>query len=625
METSKIVSLLLQKRACCTLLVAFVVVALFSPGLNGGFVFDDQHNVLKNPALYTYGLDHVSLLRAAMSFPEAPGLRAIPMLSFGLDYFFFDGFSPAGFKLTNIAIHALTFLVLAAFLRRLLIFLGYQEGGAYLLGGVFSLIWAIHPLNVSTVLYVVQRMQMLATLFLLLALWQYLKMRQAQIEGSSGWCQWGGVLFFWLMALLSKEDAILLPVYGFVLELFALRFQAARPVVRRVVSYGYLAVFCVGWMAFLFWFLPKNWHWGNYSGRNFNSYERLLTQGRVLVMYLGQIVYPSPDRMPFYYDNYEVSRAWLQPITTLGAWLLIAILAAGSWFLKGCRPLAALGIVWFLIGHAVTSNVIGLELVFEHRNYLPMLGVVLALGDVALFLYFGLKSNGRHLVIYAGFFVLLFILGFATWQRATVWGNSLGFAERMVEIAPKSSRAWVDLCRTYFELSQGKPQSIEFGKAIEACRRGGEEAGSFMAMTNGILLKATREGQDQSDWDRLLVRLPQFAMRPEDRAVPLSLINSYNQGVPLPVDGILAVVEVVDRNLGLTPGDYVIAARFVLDHTGKTGVAYAYIEKAVRVVPVDDPMLVALREYLRDKGFEGWEVHFSGLEEQGSGSTVGSN
>src|SRR5690606_20760975 len=114
----------------------------------------------------------------------------------------------------------------------------------------------------------------------------------------------------------------------------------------------------------------------------FSSIERLLTQGRVLCMYLWQALLPLPSHLPFYYDWLQPSRSVLQPWTTLPAWLLLFALLGMAWRLRLRRPLFALGVLLFFCGHFVTSNVIALELAFEHRNHFPLVGIVLAVGDL---------------------------------------------------------------------------------------------------------------------------------------------------------------------------------------------------------------------------------------------------
>src|SRR5690606_36265573 len=121
----------------------------------------------------------------------------------------------------------------------------------------------------------------------------------------------------WALALACKEDSALLPAYTLALELTVLRFRAAQPAIARGIRRTYLAAGLLGLAVFLFIVLPRYWSWDAYGGRDFSTPERLLTQARVLAMYLGQIAWPLPSRLPFYYDDLQPSRGLLQPWTTL--------------------------------------------------------------------------------------------------------------------------------------------------------------------------------------------------------------------------------------------------------------------------------------------------------------------
>ncbi len=100
------------------------------------------------------------------------------------------------------------------------------------------------------------------------------------------------------------------------------------------------------------------------------------------MMYLGQILLPLPSHMPFNYDQLTISRTLIEPLTTLPALLaVIALLAwAGLWRTR--RPVFACGVLLFFAGHLLTSTIIPVEMAFEHRNHLPLIGVLLALADL---------------------------------------------------------------------------------------------------------------------------------------------------------------------------------------------------------------------------------------------------
>lgn len=603
---------LLSIRVLVALLAALVMAALFFPGLGGGFIFDDKSNIVDNVSLYMLGLDHVSAWRAANSFPNGPGLRLLPMLSFGLDYFRTGSFDPAAFKTTNLGIHVITLLVLAGFLRGLLIAAGRGPAQAGWLGLAMALLWAVHPLQVSSVMYVVQRMQTLADLFLLLALWAYLCMRQAQREGRSYWRAGCCAAACWLLALASKEDAALLPAYTLLLELTVLGFATRNPVLAQGLKIGYAVLAVLGLLAYVFWAIPRFGSLHDFPVRDFNSYERVLTQGRVLLMYLGQILWPVPDHMRFYYDDYAVSRGWLQPPATLVAWLLLASMVAVAWALRRRRPLFALGMLWFFAGHFVTSNVLGLELAFEHRNHFPMIGIILAVTDAVMAVTSRLRW-GKSI----GFVILTFALlgcGYGTWLRAGTWGDEMGLAEKLTRIAPTSGRAWVDLCRAHFASSHNDTASLEFGRAVWACQQGGEQAGSAMALANAIILESMREQVPLQDWSHLQARLHKTALAPEDMGIAIGLVGNADNGFGLDPDQVLDTIEILSHRLALPAGDNLVIARFILDKTGHPEQAYRYYALAARKLGRNDPVMLQALEDLKARGRGGWALRLAALQ-----------
>ncbi len=369
----------LQRRFLLLALLCVAAATLpFLFGLPGDFIFDDVPNIVQNGTLQLHSLTPSSLLDVLLYGQLSGQTRILPTLTFALDYYLGNGFNPLIFKVTNLAIHAATTLVLAFLMRNLLLLTDVTKRQAHWTALALALVWAIHPLQVSSVLYVVQRLQTMATLFLVLALLSYLSARQAQMEGNSGRRGWLFTGLLWMMALSCKEDAILLPVYTLALELTVLRFRAADPALTRKFQKSYRLAAALGAAAFFLVIVPHFWAWDAYSGRNFSSAERLLSQGRILCMYLWQILVPLPSHMPFYYDWLPPSRGLLHPWTTLPAWGLLLTLLGVAWHLRQRRPIFSLGIFLFFAGHFVTSNVIGLELAFEHRNHFPLIGIVLA-------------------------------------------------------------------------------------------------------------------------------------------------------------------------------------------------------------------------------------------------------
>ncbi len=590
-----------------SLLCAALASLVLLPGLPGDFVFDDYQNILQNPAVQLQALTPGTLSEAAFSMQQGGTTRVLPTLTFAIDYFRGNGFDPATFKATNIAIHALTTFLLAGFFRSLLLIAGLAPSRAGWLALGLALAWAVHPLQVSSVLYVVQRMQTLATLFVVLALWAYLWARHAQMQGRPGRSGWLLSGLLWALAFGCKEDAILLPAYALALELTVLRFQARDPGLARRLRRGYGLMTALGGALFLFVVVPHFWSSDAYPTRDFSSMERLLTQGRVLCMYLWQIMLPIPSNLPFYYDWLEPSRGLLQPWSTLLALAGLFALLATAWHVRHRRPLFALGIFLFFAGHFVTSNVIDLEHAFEHRNHFPLIGVVLAAGDLMMLAAYHVRRRTTAIACLSSCVVLLIVLAGTTLARARSWDSGLAFARTSTRLAPASARAWNSLCVEWFELGGGmRSNNPHLDRAIAACTRAADaDPDSLKPVSNIIAFKSLRGSVSDADWRRYLDRLQEAPMTPDNSGAIWVILNRARNGAQLDGDRLLQAIETISQRSTVKPIESAAFGYFILGNTSQPDKAYAYFAAAVRTT-TDPALAQGLIDDLRKEGHPEW-------------------
>src|SRR5690606_33757253 len=181
-----------------------------------------------------------------------------------------------------------------------------------------------------------------------------------------------------------------------------------------------------------------------------------------------------------------------------GAALLVVLLGAGV-LIRNRAPLAAAGIFWFFAGHSLTSGPFNLELVFEHRNYLPLLGIVLAATDLVLRIR--MRDGAKALGLVACTVVLA--ISAITAVRAAVWGDPLVLASDLVAKNPESARASNDLATIYVDYSGGDPDSPFFHFAIQEFERGSKLPHSSPLPEQGLILTAAMAGRDANPewWD----------------------------------------------------------------------------------------------------------------------------
>lgn len=562
-------------------LLAAASAAPFLMGLPGDFIFDDVPNIVMNGPIQVDSLSPAELMDAVLYGQISGQSRILPTLTFAINYYMGEGLHPEVFKATNIAIHAATFLALAFFLRNLLVTAGISDSRARWCGLGLSLAWAVHPLQVSSVMYVVQRLQTMSTLFLVLALTAYLSARRAQLEGTSGRTGMLGAGLLWAAALSCKEDAVMLPGYALALELTVLRFRAHDAEFSRRLKQGYAITAGLGLAFYVLALVPHYWTWDAYPDRAFSSPERILTQGRVLCMYLWEMLVPLPSHMPFFYDWLAPSRGALYPWTTLPAWGALIVLLALAWRLRKSRPLFSLGIFLFFSGHFVTSNVIGLELAFEHRNHFPLIGFVLAAGDLLSVAASRLRIRTQQMV--AGCAACLIALGVTTGVRAKAWESALSVAQTSTRLAPTSARAWNSLCLAWFDLGGGvKHGNPYLSQAITACSQAADvDRNSILGLTNVISFKIMQGTIKPADWDLYLSRLERVPMTGENSKAIWVILNRARDGMDVDSTQMLKAIEINDRR---RPFDTIASAAigyFILGNTNRPDKAYPYFARAV--------------------------------------------
>ena len=457
------VFILLSRTNRSALIAGLVLVALlfgmylvYKPGLTGTFLFDDYVNLND---LGTYGGVHdwQSLRQFVLSGHAGPTKRPVSTLSFLLDDVDWPS-NPRPFLYHNILFHVLTTTLVGWLALRLARSRGATSSQELAAAGLSILFWGFHPLWVSTVLYIVQRMAILATIFVVAGLLAYVVGRQRLAEGHpiAGYALMSlGIGAGTVLATLSKENGILLPLLALVVEYSWLRHLRRRtdgvPIrAFQIWCLVFLILPTLTWIGY-FAFNFETRVLSRYALEPFSLSERVLTQARILWQYVAQMAFPRPQSAALFHDTLTVSTSLLNPLTTLAcvvAWIGI-IFAAIRYVRKW--PAACGAILFFLAGHALESTVIPLELYFEHRNYLPAVGLAIGL---ALITTQTISNVDRRLfaILPIG---LALLLPPITWARASLWGDPARLATIWAHENPQSQRARVSAARLLY--AEGHP------------------------------------------------------------------------------------------------------------------------------------------------------------------------
>jgi hypothetical protein len=560
--------------------------AVYWPGLHGGFLFDDYPNIVDNPGVQPGKADLATLVNAALSSPSSEFKRPLASLSFALNYLA-SGLDPYWMKLTNLVIHLLNGLLVFS-LARLLLQCNAENSSAgvrwqsipwaaskqYLapehsssteapqgieerIGVVAVLIaagWMLLPINLTGVLYVVQRMESMANVFVLLGLLGYVAGRRhmldarpaTQLPTRNGQLGAGGfilcvasLLLATGLGVLAKETAVMLPLYALLIEwlLFGFRQRpsatkrlspepAARAATtgdrrdRRIIAL-FLFLLAFPMVLGLAWLLPGVLNPATWANRDFTLGTRLLSEARIVSDYVLWTLLPTPGPLSFYHDNFVVSTGLLTPWTTLAGMFFLACLVALIWWLRRRLPLVSLGLGLFLGCQLLTGTILPLELIYEHRNYFASFGLLLAVmpllaapaldaSDAARnfsdVLHHGLPMKLARYLLLAGLMLCWTAL---TALSAYAWGNPLRLAEDLVSRAPDSPRAQYELGRTYIINSHYDPASPFTRLAYAPLERSAALPDSSILPEQALIFMNSRMHLPLKDawWDSMLAKL----------------------------------------------------------------------------------------------------------------------
>ncbi|MFH1982582.1 MAG: tetratricopeptide repeat protein [Pseudomonadota bacterium] len=426
------------------LIPVILVILVYAGTLRYPFIFDDIPNIVDNPAIRLDRLDASGLLQAAFKSPQTR--RPVSNVSFAINYRF-GGYAVAGYHCVNILVHIVTgmvFYLLAAETLRLIRGAGVEgqrdtagargaaRDGTDLVALAAATVWMIHPLQIQSVTFIVQRMNSMAAMFYILSMLFYVRSRIA----SGPWKKTAGFSLAALSGLLavgSKEIAVTLPFFLLLYEWFFFQNLDPRWLRRQWPWAAFLFAVAVGILFFYLGENPLGRIIGDYWHRDFTVIERLLTQPRVVLFYLSLLAFPRPDRLNLDHD-FEISRSLLAPPATMAA--IIAVTAIFLLALVSARRhrLLSFALLWFLGNLVIESSVIGLELVFEHRTYLPSMFLILALTAGAARTGFGRRTKAMALG------VLVLSLGLWTNERNRVWQDDLTLWQDSAAKSPQKPR-----------------------------------------------------------------------------------------------------------------------------------------------------------------------------------------
>jgi len=453
------------------LALAITTLVIYQQGINGPFVFDDHGNIRDNLQLRITELNRTTLFNAAMSGRAGPLQRPVAMLSFALNYYFAGGYQYFAFKITNVLIQVACTWLLFIFSLQLLRMPTVQQTSklsnkaiAFIAFSI-AMLWASHPINLTSVLYIVQRMTSLSTLFTLTTLALYINARQNLFHQKKlrRFSTYLASFICFLLAIFSKENALLIPVYLLLIEwvFFADKkpWACFSSLKKKTKSFIYVILAA---SIIVIITLALDYASNGYSSRTFSLAERVLTETRVVTFYISLIFLPRLNAFGLFHDDIPLSTSLTDPWTTLLSILFIISLIALAVRWRSSKPLVSFGILFFFTAHLLESTIFGLEIAHEHRNHLASTGAIIAL--VGLFIH---RPSFNKRLFLIGSCITFAVLSASTMFRAYQWQNDYTLAKYEASHHPKSPATLALLSNTAYKYKEYEEAESAINSARE--------------------------------------------------------------------------------------------------------------------------------------------------------------
>jgi tetratricopeptide (TPR) repeat protein len=447
-----------------TYIILLIVVSLiaYSNTFHAPFVFDDVLNIVENQQI-----------KDLNNFLDSNALnqrRYLGFLTFALNYHV-HGLEVTGYHIVNILIHIINGLLVYVLVLLTVRTPYFSAGtdrpppGVSLMALMSGLLFVVHPLQTQAVTYIVQRFASLATLFYLGALVLYVRARLTESRGPSIAWYVGSVLCA-VCAMKTKEIAFTLPV---VIALYEVLFFRGKVTKRVLILLPLMLTMLIIPVSLIGIDTPLGEVIGDVSEKTrvqtvVSRGTYLLTQFRALMTYLRLVVLPVNQNLDYDYPIYDS----FTNISVVTSFLVLAALFGVALYLlyrsvrthttnhESPAPLYRLigfGILWFFITISVESSVIPIiDVIFEHRMYLPLVGVFIAVSTLVLWTMNKFTGKWHHIKKALTAIVILIILSLSaiTYARNAVWRDEITLWKDVVRKSPEKARPYHNLGQAYF-------------------------------------------------------------------------------------------------------------------------------------------------------------------------------
>lgn len=398
-----------RKYAFAFITLLFSLLIIYGNSLNGAWVFDDDPHIVLNQYVHLKTLDWESIEKSFYGIYHKNLTRPVAYLTFGLNYYF-GQLNVFGYHVVNLIILYLSGIFLFLFIYRTMnlpLLKPKYGSSAYSIALLATFFWAVNPVQVTAVTYIVQRMASMAGLFYIMGMYFYLLGRTDERYRNK-------IVFFVfcalsaILAIGTKENAVMLPVSLYLYDLLLIQGITKESLIKNLKFFIAPALIAAGAVLFFFVDISSVLQLRDYAIRPFSMWERVLTETRVIVFYISLLLYPTYSRLMLNHD-FVISRSLLDPWTTLAAILAILCCVGFAIWISKKKPLIAYCIIFFFLNHLIEGSIIPLELVFEHTNYIPsmLFFVPLCIFVIRFLDYFSYRKSMQLMIVVLISFILI--------------------------------------------------------------------------------------------------------------------------------------------------------------------------------------------------------------------------
>jgi tetratricopeptide (TPR) repeat protein len=498
------------------LIVAAGAIA-YSNSFGGPFIYDGKQSILDN-----HYIRRLWPITEAMKAPPQATTsgRPIVCLSLAVNYAIsnLDVWSYHAFNLT---VHLIAGLLLFGIVRRTLVSERLKErfgGASTVLASACALLWVLHPLNTQAVTYVIQRAESMMGMFYLLTL--YCAVRGFASKRAGGW--YVASVVACALGMGTKEVMVTAPLIVLLYDrIFVSR--SFKELFRRHV--GLYVGLVAGWLVLgaIHRSAPRSQSAG-FGLKMLGPLEYAQTQCKVILRYIALAFYPDPLVL-----NYT-RKAVRTFVECIPQGLLILAMLAGTGLALRYRPgLGFLGAWFFLILGPTSSFVPIADLIFEHRMYLSLAGVVAL---VVLGGYWGMQRvfGSSKPVKVVGLAIVLAVAGAmaaTTHRRNNDYRDALTIWKDTVTKQPDNFSAWATLGGNYANRAM-------YSEAIDACRRAIELYPDISYAYNARAVAHGKTGQYEqaiADFTKAVEIEPTHSRAYSNRAAIYKVLGQYDLAI----------------------------------------------------------------------------------------------